>query len=270
MARVEVLAVGREILTGRRLESNANWVAKRIATLGGQLQRIAVVDDDIEAIGAEIANAKANGTDVLVITGGLGPTFDDVTLEGVAKALGVELEPSAEARQFIEDRYHELFSAGLVPEDGLNPAREKMACLPAGSNWFENPFGTAPGVTVIHKNMQIFCLPGVPQELYAMFDLAVVGSLAKTFDRSGFAELTLPTDATDESMLTRIARDLIERHKGLHVKTNPTYFGDAEGLHITLSVHAKDATTAKQTLEIVRAELEEALAAIAEENDRDA
>ena len=124
MPRVEVLAVGRELLTGRTLESNANWIARRVSTLGGRLSRIAIVDDAVEAIAGEIQTAKKNGADVLLITGGLGPTFDDMTLAGLAQAAGVELNADAQALQFIEDKYNDLHLEGHVPVGGLTPERE--------------------------------------------------------------------------------------------------------------------------------------------------
>jgi len=260
MPRVEVLAVGRELLTGRTLESNANWIARRVSTLGGRLSRIAIVDDAIEAIAGEIRPAKLNGADVLLITGGLGPTFDDMTLAGLARAVGLELIANLQALQFIEDQYNDLHVQGHVPVGGLTPEREKMAQLPAGAQWFENPVGTAPGVRLDWDGMTVFCFPGVPREIWAMFDLAASEFLAKLFGCGGFAEVTFPTDEPDESLLTRIAQKLNAEYPGLYVKTNPTYFGDAEGLKITLSLWSEDRETAErivhEALEKLKAELE--------------
>jgi len=257
---IEALAIGRELLTGRTLEANANWLAKHVASLGGRLARIAVVDDDAAEIAAAVREAKARGADVLVVTGGLGPTFDDVTLAGVALAAGAPLAIDAAARRWIEEKYHDLFRQGLIEIDGLTPEREKMARLPAGARWFENPVGTAPAAALAWDGLEIWCLPGVPRELRAIFDAALAAPLAARLTGAGFAEATLPTDALDESTLTAVAQRLTEKHPGLHVKTNPTYFGDAEGLRVTFSANADSPAAARALVEAAIGEWKDALA----------
>lgn len=261
MRRIEVLVIGREILTGRTLEANANWLAKRIAALGGAVSQITIIDDDLEAIAARVREAKDRGTRVLLTTGGLGPTFDDMTLAGIARAIGVTLALNPEARQFIEDKYHDLFRDGLVETDGLTPEREKMAQIPAGGAWFENPVGTAPGMTIRFGEMDIYSLPGVPREIHAMFDQSLSAKLADLFGRSGFAEVTMPTDATDESVLTLLAADVMAKHGGLHIKSNPTYFGDDEGIRVTFSAHAVTNDAARTQVEKAMADFRARLAA---------
>lgn len=249
MYRIEVLVIGREMLTGRTLEADANWIAKQIASLGGRLTQFTAVDDDAEAIAAAIGNAHERGIDLLITTGGLGPTFDDVTRAGVAQALGVELAVDAEARQFIADKYFDLFEAGSIENDQLTPERERMAMLPTGAQWIENPVGTAPGLRTNLGKMVIVSLPGVPRELHAMFDLALGLELSRRFGDSGFVEVTVETDENDESTLTPIAEVLSTKHPGLHVKTNPTYLGDSDGIQVTFSAHARDPETARRIVE---------------------
>ncbi|NLH48424.1 MAG: competence/damage-inducible protein A [Myxococcales bacterium] len=264
MGRIEILVVGHEILTGRTLEANANWLAKRIVALGGAVARITILDDDPEAIAALVLEAKERGTRLLLTTGGLGPTFDDRTLAGIAQAIGVPLRIDPEARQFIEDKYHALFRDGLVETDGLTPEREKMANLPAGGTWLDNPVGTAPGMAVRFGEMEIYSMPGVPREIHAMFDLALSVKLAEMFGRAGFAEVTMPTDATDESILTRLAAEMCAKYIGLHVKTNPTYFGDDEGLRVTFSANAVTNEAARTLVEQAMADFKKQLAAQAD------
>jgi molybdenum cofactor synthesis domain-containing protein len=259
MYRIEVLVVGREILTGRTLEADANWIAKRVAALGARLSRITVVDDNIAEIAARIGDAASGGADLLITTGGLGPTFDDVTAAGVARALDVPLQLHQDARAFIEHQYFELFDNGLIQSADLTPEREKMALIPRGADWIENPVGTAPGVVANLGDMQIVCLPGVPRELYAMFDLALGLKLARQFDEAGFAEITLPTDQNDESVLSPLTAAITARHPGLHIKTNPTYFGDSDGIGITFSAYASSADAAGDIVKTAMAEMEDAL-----------
>ncbi len=258
--RIEILAIGRELLTGRTLESNANWLAKQIAAHGGRLARLTIVDDDVADIADAVREAKGRNADLLLVTGGLGPTFDDVTLAGVAKAVGAPLALDADARRWVEAQYHDLFRQGLVEVDGLTPEREKMARLPHGARWIENPEGTAPAAAVVWNGMEIDCLPGVPREMRAIFDAALAAPLSARFARSGFAEATLPTDAADESTLTALARRLTEKYPGLHVKTNPTYFGDAEGLRVTFGANADSPAAARAIVEQAMAEWKAAMA----------
>jgi nicotinamide-nucleotide amidase len=86
MSRVEIIAVGKEILRGRTLDTNSNWIARMISALGGKVARITVVDDLIPEIVKELKTSLNNRPKVIITTGGLGPTFDDRTLEAVARA----------------------------------------------------------------------------------------------------------------------------------------------------------------------------------------
>jgi len=260
MYQIEILVIGREMLTGRTLEADANWIAKQIAAMGGRLAQITVVDDDAAAIAAAVDAAHRRGIELLITTGGLGPTHDDVTRAGIAQAMGVELKLNDQARQFIADKYFDLFEAGLVENDEVTPERERMALLPAGAAWIENPVGVAPGLRVRLDSMEIVGLPGVPRELYAMFDLALGLELSRRFGDSGFVELTVGTDESDESTLTTLTQGLSTRYPGLHVKTNPTYFGDADGIRETFSAYAARPEAARQLVEKAAAELADLLA----------
>src|SRR5207249_1171806 len=126
-------AVGRELLTGRTVDTNSAWIAARLTDLGACVTRTVVVDDDPAAIAREIASARARRAAVVVTTGGLGPTLDDRTLVGVAAALGRNLTEHPAAAAFVARRYAELAAAGAVPDGALTPPRQKMACLPEGA-----------------------------------------------------------------------------------------------------------------------------------------
>src|SRR5918996_4502240 len=91
MRRVELIAVGREILRGRVLDSNSNWLAKELTGMGGEVSRICVVDDVPQEIGRELHAALQHGAGVICTTGGLGPTFDDCTLAAIAQAVDLPL-----------------------------------------------------------------------------------------------------------------------------------------------------------------------------------
>ena len=108
MNRIEIIAVGNEILSGRVLDSNSNWLAKELTALGGDVVRFAVVRDITDEIVREVQSALANKARVIITTGGLGPTFDDKTLEAVAQALNRALVLHAGALERITQKYEDL------------------------------------------------------------------------------------------------------------------------------------------------------------------
>jgi len=149
-----VICVGDELLTGDIEDCNSTWLARQLFELGVDLKKIMVVPDLPDIIAAELTNARA---DAIIVTGGLGPTHDDVTRYGVAKAAGVPLVRSEEGVKVVERR-------GRKPA----PAAYVMADIPEGAEVIPNPVGAAPGFVV---DGRIFVFPGVPSELKAMFPL---------------------------------------------------------------------------------------------------
>ena len=146
MRRVELIAVGREILRGRVLDTNSNWLAKELTGMGGEVGRICVVDDVPQEIVREFHAARQHGASVILTTGGLGPTFDDRTLESIAQAVGLPLIRHEAAYAFIAEIYRRLHAEGAVAHQAMVPSRAKMALLPQGAEMLPNPTGSAPGM----------------------------------------------------------------------------------------------------------------------------
>lgn len=236
MTHIELFPIGREILTGRVLDRNSRWIAQRLTAMGGHVTRIVTLNDDVGAIGAELQAAATRGAQIVITTGGLGPTFDDVTLEALARGAGIALAVDVQALGFVEERYRTFHEKGQVPFAKMTPERNKMARLPARSHWLPNPEGAAPGAQFTFGRTEVFALPGPPREMQPMFTKSVEPWIATRFEKRAFAQRTLQTDGTDESVLTGLCRELTEAHANLHAKTNPTFFGDDHGLTITLSV----------------------------------
>ena len=157
----EIVAVGRELLTGRTVDTNSAWIAARLTDLGAAVTRVVAVDDDPAAIAREIAGARERGTALVITTGGLGPTLDDRTLAGVAAAFGRRLVKHGAALDFVARRYAELAAAGAVAGAALTPPRRKMACLPEGAEPIDNAVGTAPGVFLSDGAQALLALPGM-------------------------------------------------------------------------------------------------------------
>ncbi|MGB9853532.1 MAG: molybdopterin-binding protein, partial [Candidatus Bathyarchaeales archaeon] len=144
--QIEIVCIGNELLIGKTLNTNAQWLAKRATSLGITVKRITVVGDEVEEIANAIREALQRKPRFLITTGGLGPTFDDKTLEGIAKALNRKLELNQKALQMVKEKYEAYAKAGKIEEVEMTPHRVKMAMLPEGAEPLQNPVGTAPGV----------------------------------------------------------------------------------------------------------------------------
>lgn len=158
--RVRILAQGDEITTGATTDTNSGWLATRLTARGARVLGIAAVPDDPVAIAA-LLRAAAADCDLVVCTGGLGPTDDDDTAEAAAAAAGVPLREDPEALRQVEAR----FAAFHRP---MPPVNRRQARLPAGATLLENRHGTAPGFAFTLGSARVFCFPGVPRELMGM------------------------------------------------------------------------------------------------------
>lgn len=172
----ELISVGTEILLGQIVNTNAAWLAQRLATFGVNVYRQVTVGDNLNRLAATITDSLSRA-DLLILTGGLGPTDDDLTREGVALATNRPLETDEAQQQWLIQRFQSRF--GKMPENNL-----KQALKPKGSLILPNPNGTACGYAVPHLDKWIFLLPGPPWEMEAMFENEVVPLLSKYFDLS--------------------------------------------------------------------------------------
>jgi len=167
--RIECIAIGTELLTTTRVDTNSVWLAQRLADLGLALHRKTVVGDSREDLRALFTEAL-HRSDLVLCTGGLGPTFDDFTKELLAEVLNAPLEENPEVRRDIEGFYAELNRP--MPLTNL-----KQALVPAGAEALRNPVGTAPGIywesPEGFPGRRIVLLPGVPREMKYLWEHAV-------------------------------------------------------------------------------------------------
>ena len=159
--------------------TNSNWLAKRITRLGHQITRITTIADELNIISSTLKEILERKPDIIITSGGLGPTFDDMTLKGVAMALNRELELDKHAYNSIKKAYDAAFERGILKLEGMTPEREKMAYLPKGGIPLPNTVGTAPGVKLSKGDTIIFCLQGVPTEMKSTFRNAVLPYLSQ-------------------------------------------------------------------------------------------
>ena len=160
--RVEVIATGDELIYGRILDSNSNWIAKRLAELGAELRRVTMVGDDYDDVRDTLLGALDRDAEIIIFTGGLGPSEDDFTIDAIGRALSLEVTHDPVGFQKIREIYERRGS------DLKRGAR--MARILESSEAMQNAVGMSVGMKLLHNGKLIFALPGVPSEMQGMFD----------------------------------------------------------------------------------------------------
>ena len=237
---VEVVSAGNEVLIGDVLDTNTNWLCARVTALGGLVRRTTMLRDDVQAIAEELRGSLARRPALVFTVGGLGPTSDDRTLEGVALGLGVELELHPEAERMVAERYAEFYRHGFVPFPQLNAARRKMAVLPRGARPVVNPIGGAPGVVSRAAGVTVVSLPGVPGELKAIVDESLGELFAELFGAAHFEERSLVVGLQDESAIAGILAAAEAEHPSVYVKSRAKVIGSTRAIRLTLSARGDD------------------------------
>lgn len=246
--QMEIVCVGNELLIGKTLNTNAQWLAKRATSLGIIVKRIIAVGDEVEEITCVIREALHRKPRFVITTGGLGPTFDDKTLEGIAKALKRKLELNHKALQMVKERYEAYAKTGKIEEVEMTPHRVKMAMLPEGSEPLQNPVGTAPGVIVKFEDTFLVALPGVPSEMEAIFDDSVAVLLKQETGNAMFFETSIYADGIMESTLAPLIDMAMHDNPYVYIKSHPRGEEKKPHIEIHLSTTAKDPKTAKDRL----------------------
>ncbi len=252
---VEIVAAGDEVLDGDVLDTNSHELCVLVTGLGGRVIRTATVRDDVETIAHEVRAALARRPALLFTVGGLGPTSDDRTLEGVALGTGRPLVLHAEAERVVAARYAEFHERGFVPFAEMNEARRKMARLPEGAAPVDNPIGGAPGVLLEAGATTIVSLPGVPGELRAIVGGSLDDLFARVFGAAHYEERAVVVELQDESAIADVLRDVAAAHPDVYVKSRAKVIGSTPAIRITLSARGSDADSVGALLEAAAAQL---------------
>ncbi len=217
--KIELIIIGNEILIGKIKDTNSNWLAKRITKYGHQIKRITSIGDELDVISNTLRESMVRNPDIIITTGGLGPTFDDMTLEAVGIALKRVLKQDINAYNSIKKSYDKACKLGLLKMEGMTPEREKMAFLPEGAVPIPNIRGTAPGIKIKVKDIMIFCLPGVPMEMYAMFKEIILPILREK--KGKFLEKGFIFMGIGESQIAPHVTKIEKKYPQLWIKTHP-------------------------------------------------
>ena len=249
------------MLIGDVLDTNTHWLCVKVTALGGLVRRTVMLRDDVEVIAAEVRGAVGRRPALVFTVGGLGPTADDRTLEGVALGLGVTLELHPEAERMVSEKYAEFYERGFVPFAEITESRRKMARLPAGAEPIVNPIGGAPGVLCRAGETCIVSLPGVPGELMAIVDESLGELFAVVFGDAHYEECSLVAELQDESAIADILRRAEDEHPQVYVKSRAKVLGSTRAIRITLSARGEDAAAVRALLEPPAAQLLRQIAA---------
>jgi len=246
--QMEIICVGNELLIGKTLNTNAKWIAEQATARGIIVKRVTVVADDVN----EIANAIRESLDrkprFIITTGGLGPTFDDKTLEGIAEGLNRKLALNTEARRMVKEKYESYaMERGTVPVE-LTYARLKMAKLPEKAKAIPNPVGTAPAAQVELKNTVLIALPGVPSEMKAIFKDTLIPMINQVSGGSSFYEESVYVEGIMESSLAPLTERVMRDNIGVYVKSHPKGRKSNSHIEVHLSTTAKDSETPERKI----------------------
>jgi FAD synthetase len=220
MARTAgIILIGNEILSGKVVDANASYLCRELRALGVDVRKIAVIPDEVELIASEVAE-QSRAFDVVFTSGGVGPTHDDVTIEGVARALGVGVVRHPRLVQLIEG-----FAKGR-----LNQARLKMAEVPEGAELMAGEELTFPAVMA----RNIYVLPGVPEIFRQKFQ-----ALKEHFRESPY-HLRCVFVSIPESTLADHLNALLGRHPELMLGSYPEFFNPEYKVKVTLESKDRD------------------------------
>jgi nicotinamide-nucleotide amidase len=240
--RVELVAVGTELLLGQIANTNARWLSERLAEIGADVEYHQTVGDNLPRI-VETMRLAASRADVVIVTGGLGPTQDDITRDALGVLLGTPMRRHDEIVELLREKFR-AFGSGEMPASNL-----RQADVPEGARYIVPERGTAPGlVAEVPEGATVYCVPGVPTEMVEMLEGTVLPELRGRTSAT-IVSRVLRCTGVGESRVAEIVADLFEA-------TNPSVAFLATGGEVKVRITAKAAT---------REEAEVAIAPVAEE-----
>jgi nicotinamide-nucleotide amidase len=241
--RAEIIGVGTEILLGQIANSNAQWISEKLADIGVDVLHHQAVGDNVERI-ADAFRLALSRADAVIVTGGLGPTQDDITREGLAQALGVKLERHPEIEEFLHERFSQL--GREMPEINL-----VQADVPEGARYILPQRGSAPGlICETADGKVVYAVAGVPAEMREMMEGTILPELVQRGGGAAIVSRVLRCTGIAESKVAEILDDLFASN------TNPTV------AYLASSGEVKVRLTAKA---VTRGEAEDLIAPLAEE-----
>ncbi len=246
-----IVAVGTEMLTPLRVDTNSLFITERLNEIGIDVRLKLIVGDDVEEL-AELLRAALAWADVIVMTGGLGPTEDDITRAGVARVLELPLAVD----ESIVDRIRERFMRRGLTMPEIN---RRQAMVPRGATVLPNPNGTAPGLWMEQGGTAIVLLPGPPREMKPMFDIVVRERLAARTKGAGLFRRVLRITGRTESDVDAHAQPIYGKWTSQAVPITTTILAVLGQIELHVTAHAPCRAEADAALDRAVAELRDGL-----------
>ncbi len=252
LSSAEIIAVGSELLGWTRLDTNSLFITELLASMGIEVKGKCVVGDDRVRLAAVVGEALRR-SDLVVLSGGLGPTDDDLTRETVAEVLGLALEEDPAIADCIAQRFARR---GLR----MPPVNRRQALVPRGATVLDNPHGSAPGLLIETADNVVVLLPGPPRELQPMFaSLWQGGPMSARAPKERLHRVSLFTTQRSESHIEEVAQPLYSRWRDRNPPIETTILATPGQVELHLTLRSADAEAARQSLADASKELVRAL-----------
>ncbi len=230
---IEIICIGNELLIGKVENTNAHWLATQATRLGANVKRVTVIQDVIEEIAAVIKETVTRKPRFIITTGGLGPTFDDKTFQGIARAINQKMAVNAKALEMVKEKTIEYLKKREMPtEVEMTPPRVKMATFPETTQPVINPVGTAPGLQASIDGITLFATPGVPREMEAIFAQTIAPLIKAQAGTRVFCERSVFSENLFESRLAPLIDKVMADNPGVYIKSHP--MPSQVELHLTI------------------------------------
>lgn len=256
---VIILVVSREILEGSVVDRNAAFIANRIDDIGYRVRTIQVVDRVEAEMVAALTWALDQKPTFVLMTGGMGPNWDDNSRGCLAKAVGVPLAEDPKALEYVQNAYRRLHAKEVVGDPELNDARRGMANVPTGSVVYENTVGTAPAVQLTVGQTTVFLLPGVPAEMQRFFTQHVMPVMSAAGPDTVRGERQVDYHGHDESSINKALAELSKAHPLVSLRTRVQGTDLARTIRLILVAEHEDAVTLNELLDKAEQDLRDRL-----------
>ena len=243
-AAAEIFSIGTEVVLGRIQDTNSSWLADRIVAAGGDLRRITAIRDEPTEMETAVREAVDRGSGLIVTTGGLGPTPDDITVAVVAKIAGCEVR--SDEAVIAEYRLRRQIPA----TEELNPNLVKMGTVPEQAHVFLNPVGWAPAFAIEVADSVLFCMPGPPREVKGIFDVHLAGILDQGY--KGKVAVSRVRIDMFESQVSPLLQEVMGEFPNAYLKAYVA-LGDGSGLPVDVVVRGVHGTQPDEELHRVLA-----------------
>ena len=239
---IELFSIGTELTLGQIQDTNAHWIAQQIFQLGGTIRSISVLRDEFNEMKEAIQDSiERRQTGLIITTGGLGPTPDDMTVEMIAKVIEKDVIVDQTTIQSYMKRRQ------LRNRSEVSDALIKMATVPATAVVFQNPVGWAPCISVVVKQSTIMMMPGPPREMQAVFETYIAPIISERFSAAG-ASVRVYVDL-HESGVSPLMQQVMEKFPNVYVKAYVALREASRGMPVDIVATSSNQADAEFSLQ---------------------